>query len=1440
MLWLAAPMVVLAVMAVGVTLLFAARNHEQSAYWQAERLRRLAEIAETLEKTVDSLSPILAGAEAAVALEESCKKGLTEKDGSRFCGLELYKRQAAAFQFSLIKKSGMGMSGRCYGKKPRPVFVRHKTGPQIRLRSCSDDNERSGEVVEVSFRIRNLLEAANAEAFPHLVLLGADKKTLLSFGALPGQPHDFTWLLDSKGRSANEGNEASAGLWLASGGARPVDAPPEKAPAVQPFRIGERSYLAFVQPIFPLPGAQRPVAGDSLQLENGYLVGIMEEQAFEDLFHPPLIAGTLGVLLFVIGFLAWPHAKLHLAGPAERLHKFDVVALVLSTLMGAGLVTIIFVAVASYLLVESMLDEQLEMVAAEIEESLQKDIRTTVQSLAELARDYPSEGTEWRFDIPGSVKGKCANELRSFSLNHWRSGRFPDLEEVSFLDKDGCVARSYTNRGQPSVYSPEGFADRAYFTGLEPQKSFYETVFRLERIDDRRVYIDRIWSRVSNRKLAAISIFLPDGADGDKGVQVAAAFGPLKSVFHPVLPATFGFAIVDDRDGRTLFHSDDRRALVERPLLEIEPVPDLRSAQQNSAHRLVHGRYRGRPHRLYFRPLEGMPWTLVAYRDRSVADILFFQSVSIASILLIFFLTILAITATIIVRLSGRGDWTWLWPDPSAAASAANERKVHKRLLLPLGVLTMLTFGLVVYALPWFRLLAVFAAPLLALLLMRRHLVSPRAISEGWSRGLETAALSALALAALSIIYRVGSAVLGGKVSGPLFAFELATSILLAIILGSLWALLPRRKEKLERPINGLLFLLVVLGGMLPAAALISDARLAQLDGVFRLVEAAPVQQWQMREKEIRALAERFSGDKVTTVHYLRYPVAPWLTYPLDVGYYAINPMTGERLDVDDTVELREPAAYSDRKQQALRDGPARFLSLLLPAADDESARLRDIERTNRLLGVGPDEKKTIGPEYNLPPPAAISLPLLVAPFPPGGLDFIIGVLVAAVFIVLAAVFAFFLFWATAKAAKRLFALDTPFFENLPSSEKLEAKRSRGGANWAIVSVSPRRLEQYAESLAKRKDADRMKRIDLRRVGWQREFSLLGAGYDTAVIEGVLSILADKDARGALLTHLERLVFGERKKTVIVLSSIFWAPLLERPEDYPGLAEIPKNMAIEERMRWLSLFKTFLRKHLPQEPANGSREATEPQETKTSRSEDFINGIDMLIPPGDLQKSPWIRDFMYRTKMLFKRRHLGRSAREGEWTFDEALVFLERECRPWPELEPIKKQLRLELRARRKANCHLLSKDQIVDLVLERAEPFYRAVWKLCSKTERLVLFNLTQSPFINPGARTTIRRLTQRGLIERDPYFKIVNESFGRFAETADPPESQQAWRAEGGSIWRLLRAPLAVGLAALGIAVIVFGGPLLESTRAMAAALAAAGPALLTIRALTAGGGK
>jgi hypothetical protein len=83
----------------------------------------------------------------------------------------------------------------------------------------------------------------------------------------------------------------------------------------------------------------------------------------------------------------------------------------------------------------------------------------------------------------------------------------------------------------------------------------------------------------------------------------------------------------------------------------------------------------------------------------------------------------------------------------------------------------------------------------------------------------------------------------------------------------------------------------------------------------------------------------------------------------------------------------------------------------------------------------------------------------------------------------------------------------------------------------------------------------------------------------------------------------------------------------------------------------------------------------------------------------------------------------------------------------------------------------------------------HHRTWKLCTRSERLLLYDVARGRLANPRNEAVIDALLARGLLKLDPWPKIADESFADFVRTAESAEELAQWQRDavrGAGGWR------------------------------------------------------
>lgn len=173
-----------------------------------------------------------------------------------------------------------------------------------------------------------------------------------------------------------------------------------------------------------------------------------------------------------------------------------------------------------------------------------------------------------------------------------------------------------------------------------------------------------------------------------------------------------------------------------------------------------------------------------------------------------------------------------------------------------------------------------------------------------------------------------------------------------------------------------------------------------------------------------------------------------------------------------------------------------------------------------------------------------------------------------------------------------------------------------------------------------------------------------------------------------------------------------------------------------------------------------------------------------------------------------------------------AAEYLVDECWPDPFLRHLAGKLALS------GACRDLTREEVVDVVLDHSEAYYRTVFGTCSREERVLLYRLAQDGFVNWHVTETLRRLIRRGLVQHAAGFPLMNESFRRFVLIVESPADVREWEMEGSAgVWSRMRTPVTMALGVLVVFLYFTQRQSFDETIGLVAALATGWPAAVNL---------
>lgn len=108
------------------------------------------------------------------------------------------------------------------------------------------------------------------------------------------------------------------------------------------------------------------------------------------------------------------------------------------------------------------------------------------------------------------------------------------------------------------------------------------------------------------------------------------------------------------------------------------------------------------------------------------------------------------------------------------------------------------------------------------------------------------------------------------------------------------------------------------------------------------------------------------------------------------------------------------------------------------------------------------------------------------------------------------------------------------------------------------------------------------------------------------------------------------------------------------------------------------------------------------------------------------------------------------------------------------------------------------SEEQVTTRIQAEMAEYYERQWRICSRVEQLALLHLAEGNFLNITNFSVVGQLIQRGLIVRDPEFRVMNKSFENWVRTTDKSANFERFKANAqrDGTWRLLRLPIVIAL--------------------------------------------
>ena len=1249
--------------------------------------------------------------------------------------------------------------------------------------------------------------------------------------------------------------------------------------------IRGRKYRLFSQP-FTVPAAAEAVAalpagGERDGAARDWVIcGLVasDELLYASIALSPQVLGA-AVAVLLLALLSWPLFKLKLLGERRRLRLGDVLMVAVGSLLGVSWLTLSLLGLRQQWQLGRLGDAQLESFADRMAENLEDEIRCGYAQLEALERAAAGDAvaaaaTPEAPDLRPSLLARQPVLLASYPFADSFTLIAPDgrqalrwtTDEVALPARAPLQSREYFqrasrgdlwplprararpaagdaaavgSRGGSSPWPRGCGAAAAPAGGLVPDRGDRgRSSFTLESVT----------SQITNRRQAVLAKPAAVGPPGRFAVATLSL--PMLSVIRPVLPPDVEFAVVD-RGGTVLFHSEPERNKVENLFDETDQNLHLRSAVLARRAATLDLSYWGESYRARVVPVHGPPWAVVALRDDRPLEAANVEAILVALVFLLLYAGAFSVGLVALALLRPGYRPEWLWPSPERSND-------YVRLLL-LYVLLCLVFVVTMALLPGSDHLVGAACLLVALVVvlgylqLTRHDWRPPA-RAAWTAGLVSVCLLLELLLAPWEAAGLRPHGLASWLPSALTLPPVLAAVFLVLWKPTWWRRWTRRKRVAvawAHPALGVLLLLLLT--VLPTVAIWKTAAALSMDcfvkrGQLLLADELAAR----RTRAERVYAERWGSGKSGLLR-LRYgladaaapaatlaPAAPAVpTTPLaplaplapkaspadgsdrqalwDLDFYA-GAFFSTRLEDPEPEEGagagRGPSGQAGgREAHGQADALPELLEGLLPIYSSYAAESRELlhdratdggwhwDRDGEELAL---ESETLRHRLVSLPPRSWLAPVssrgdalsaasrngpvgqqaAVGPGAASAAGMVGTAVAAAIFLALLAGLSWFV-------SRRVFLVD---LIEPPWSGRIGAVGSNmflvnRGRDWpardpaSFVPLHFRDLESQGPGWPD-------KRLELQRSQPGR----------TALVEGFEHRIFDPEFNDKKLAFLEDLI---QDRTVVVLSAVSPDMLLARPAAAvaSAVSGAPQPVAaVDTRERWRALLAAF----------------TVIDEDVRPRADEVSLANVTVFAWKEMKEL--LRQVREERTPLPRRNHQFSSPLLADECGDNpVLVQFGRELDPF---------------------AIGLDRRQLLEELGERAEAYYRSLWASCCDDEKLVLGHLAEDGLINEHDRRWVRRLMARGLIRRDPVFRLINETFRRFAlSPVCKREVLELEKRTGESPWDRFRRPFFATVAVGVVFFLATQKQLLDGTLAVAASLTAGLPAVAKVLDLVSG---
>ncbi|MGH8177511.1 MAG: cache domain-containing protein [Steroidobacter sp.] len=454
-------------------------------------------------------------------------------------------------------------------------------------------------------------------------------------------------------------------------------------PTVFKEKLAGEQYRVFVEVLRPGyaiyvdKNAGRP----AVRQERLYLVGFKRDDLRANVAGSIEPGGRFALtILVLLALLIWPLANLRAKSPDEPISWMEAISCLISIVLVPAVLAISAVWVWSYQGVLSWADDAAQTYAHELSTTLRDELRHGRELLAGYRPLYPpgagDDKSAWIKQGDAPIRSDPIDAEGAESRAHYVAARIsncnPDLDPTCTLKADPVGPANefgawspfssvfatdengtrsglrYTVYDAPIIKPDANYGTREYFRSLQRGQGWSPNASKADSYVAQRIFSGGDGSRV-------LQMAVPRTCGKGATTQFCGIItGSLSvhSLSASVSPPLLKFAVIDQRSGVVVFHSDDTRSLAENFFVETEHNPHLQALAAIGQSAAFKGYYVGSAHRFYHEPIKDAPWSVVVFYSSQSAGDLPWHAV---------FTALTAFSGAMLIILAASALALWLW-----------------------------------------------------------------------------------------------------------------------------------------------------------------------------------------------------------------------------------------------------------------------------------------------------------------------------------------------------------------------------------------------------------------------------------------------------------------------------------------------------------------------------------------------------------------------------------------------------------------------------------------------------------------------------------------------------------------------------------------------------------------------------------------------------------